>query len=288
MHADPAEPESGHLRLVFVGDTVGKPGVRIACQAAGWFRQRLGAGCLLINAENAADGSGLGAADYRRLVQAGYDGITLGDHLYKKKEIIPLLNSAENIVRPCNLPAAAAGKPSMLLTTTAGVQVAVISALGRVFMKPMDCPFQAIDRQLKLLPDSVTIRLVDFHAEATSEKQLMGRYLDGRVSAVLGTHTHVATADEQILPGGTAFQCDVGMTGPFDSIIGRSTPAVLESTLTGMPLAFHVAKEDLRVSATWLDVCTVQGRCHRLGRLCLTQRLLDEYLKSTQPDRTKL
>ena len=233
-----------------------------------------------MNAENAADGSGLRRADYRGLKEAGYDGITLGDHLYKRQEIIEVLKSSTDIARPCNLPEGAAGKTSMILTLENGATVAVVSALGRVFMKPVDCPFASVDRELSRIPDEVAVRLVDFHAEATSDKQLMGRFLDGRVSAVLGTHTHVTTADEQILPGGSGFQCDVGMTGPFESIIGRNIEAVIESTLTAMPVPYHVAKGDERVSATWVDVDRASGKCQAIGRLCLKHKLLEDYHKS--------
>jgi calcineurin-like phosphoesterase len=151
-------------------------------------------------------------------------------------------------------------------------------------MKPVDCPFHAVERELTLVPEEVKIRLLDFHAEATSDKQLMGRFLDGKVSAVLGTHTHIATADEQILPHGTGFHCDVGMTGPFESIIGRDIEAVLHATLTAMPMPYHVAKEDVRLSATWLDVDISTGKCQRIGRLCLTQVELEQYEAATAPD----
>ena len=272
-------PKANQLRIVFVGDTVGKPGVKAACLAAAWFRNELQAECLLVNAENAADGSGVRMADYKRLVQAGYHGITLGDHLYKKQEILEVLKSSSNMVRPCNLPSQAVGPTHMLLAPRPNIRVAVISALGRVFMKPVDCPFQAVENELSKLPQDVRIRFVDFHAEATSDKQTMGRFLDGRVSAVLGTHTHVTTADDQIFPGGTAFQCDVGMTGPFESIIGRNIQAVTESALTSLPLPFHVAQEDVRVSATWLDVSIESGKCEGIGRISLRADDLEEYSK---------
>ncbi|MBX3421459.1 MAG: YmdB family metallophosphoesterase [Pirellulaceae bacterium] len=280
----PEAPGANYRRVVLVGDTVGKPGMRIACLAADWFREQLNADCLLINAENAADGSGLRQADYRRLIQAGYNGITLGDHIYKRQEIVQTLESEPNIVRPCNFPATSAGKSHMLLNLERGGQVAVISALGRAFMKPVDCPFTSVDRELQQLPKAATIRIVDFHAEATSDKQLMGRYLDGRVTAVLGTHTHVTTADEQIFPGGTGFQCDVGMTGPFDSIIGRSIDAVQAVTLTAMPAPFHVAKGDVRLSATWLDVDPTSGQCQAIGRISLKLNDLEDYAKSRESD----
>ena len=142
-------------------------------------------------------------------------------------------------------------------------------------MKPIDCPFRAADRVLATLDSSIRVRLIDFHAEATSDKQLMGRYLDGRVTAVIGTHTHVATADEQILRGGTGFQCDAGMTGPFDGILGRKAEAVLEATLTALPIPFQVSTGDVRLNATWFDAEVATGRCVGIGRIVLPESLLN-------------
>jgi 2',3'-cyclic-nucleotide 2'-phosphodiesterase len=288
MQLPPNPPEQDHLRIVLVGDIVGKPGLRAAAAAGMWMRRELKAECLLANAENVADGAGIRAPDYRRLMQAGFHGLTLGDHIYKKKEALELLATATNIVRPCNFPPGSVGKTHMILKVRETVSVAVFSALGRVFMRPVDCPFLAMQRELDTLSSEVKIRIVDFHAEATSDKQVMGRLLDGRVSAVLGTHTHVTTADEQILPGGTGFQCDVGMTGPFESIIGRNIEAVVESTLTALPLPYHVAKEDIRLSATWVDVSIATGRCQRIGRLSLQLPELEEYVASMTPGTLRL
>ncbi len=274
----PSRPAATCLRVVMVGDVVGRPGIRMVCAAVPWLRQVIHADAIVVNAENAADGSGLRCADYRRLIEGGVDGITLGDHVYKKREIIEVLESEANIIRPANLPAAAPGKSSMRLTVRGDVQVAVVCVLGRVFMKPVDCPFAAVDRELALLDPSVRIRLIELHAEATSDKQLMGRYLDGRVSGVLGTHTHVATADEQILPGGSGFQCDLGMTGPFESILGRKVDAVLEATLHGVPLPFHVATGDVRLNGTWLDIDTASGQCKAIGRIDFREAALTDFL----------
>lgn len=288
MDTTPTLPERNQIRIVLLGDVVGKPGVRAACNAALWLRRELKADCLLANAENSADGAGIRSGDFRRLIQAGFHGLTMGDHVYKKQEGIELLTSHDNIVRPCNLPIGAVGRSHMLIQVREFVTVAVISALGRVFMKPVDCPFHAVDKELNKIPPEVKIRVIDFHAEATSDKQIMGRFLDGRASAVLGTHTHVTTADEQILPGGTGFQCDVGMTGPFHSIIGRQIESVVESTLTAMPLPYHVAKEDVRASATWFDVNLNSGHCERIGRLSLRQAELDAYVAELTPNTLQL
>lgn len=255
------------MRLLMIGDIVGKPGQRIVTEAAGLLREQLQLDLLVANAENAADGSGITPSIYRELIQAGIDCITLGDHIYRRKEINSILESQENVVKPANFPAAAPGRPWTICYTTSGVPVGVFCLLGRVYMRPVDCPFTAADRVLSEMPDEVRIRLLDFHAEATSDKQLMGRHLDGRVSAVLGTHTHVPTADEQIFPGGTAFQCDVGMAGPFESIIGRSIERVLTTTMTFCPTNFQVAKGDVRLCGTMIDADPETGQATDIHRV---------------------
>ncbi len=287
----PPPPPANCVRLVMVGDIVGKPGMRIACASVEWLRRELRADVVVMNAENAADGSGLRCKDYRRLIEHGVDGITLGDHVYKKREIIEVLESADNIIRPANLPIQAPGKSWMVLPIGDELTVAITCLVGRVFMKPVDCPFQAVDRILTELARSHPhnrLRMVEFHAEATSDKQLMGRHVDGRVGGMLGTHTHVPTADERILPGGTGFQCDVGMTGPFESILGRKIDAVLEATLHGVPLPFQVATEDVRLCGTWLDLDKQTGLCRHLGRIQLLENSLSEYLLTRSADRRRL
>jgi metallophosphoesterase (TIGR00282 family) len=208
------------VRLLLIGDIVGKPGRQICAQAVRGLRIEEQIDLVVANAENAAGGSGLTPAIYHELIAAGIDGITLGDHVYKRREIFPILHSERRIVRPANYPHDAPGHEVAILRAANQVRVAIFTMLGRVFMPPVDCPFHAADRVLVAIPSDIRVVLADFHAEATSDKQLMGRHLDGRLSAVLGTHTHVPTADEQVLPGGTAFQCDVGMTGPHLSILG--------------------------------------------------------------------
>jgi len=272
------------MRILLIGDVVGKPGVKIVTQAVAALKQRESIDLVIVNAENAADGSGISPSIYRKLIAAGVDGITLGDHIYRRSEICPILNTESNIVKPANFPAAAPGKTWMLLQA-GEVQVAVISLLGRVFMRPVDCPWTAIERVLAEIPAEVKLRIIDFHAEATSDKQAMGRYLDGRVTAVLGTHTHVATADEQIFPGGTAFQCDVGMTGPHESILGRKIERVLETTITFQPTHFDVASEDVRVCGTLVDADPATGRATAIRRLLLTQAEVTE-LAVVDPPRT--
>lgn len=270
----PIKPQ-GAIRVILVGDIVGKPGMEIACHAFPKLRDFFFVDVIIANAENAADGAGLTISQYKTLVESGVDAITLGDHIYKKKEIATVLKSKANIVKPANFPATAPGLDHCIIQAKCGVDVAVISLLGRVFMRPVDCPFTAVDRVLATLPDSCKIRICDLHAEATSDKQSMGRYLDGRVSAVLGTHTHVPTADESILPRGTAFQCDVGMTGPYESILGRAIEPVLNTTLSFDPNSFHVATEDVRLSGTIVDIDPGTGLALQISRLHLKRKELD-------------
>ncbi len=261
------------MRILLIGDIVGKPGRQVVVRALKGLIACEGLDLVVANAENAAGGSGLTPAIYHELRSAGVDAITMGDHIYRHSEIEPILRSRDDIVKPANFPADAPGHEVAIVAARNGVRVAVVSLLGRVFMRPVDCPFQAADRVLASLPDDVRVRLVDFHAEATSDKQLMGRYLDGRVSAVLGTHTHVATADEQILPGGTAFQCDVGMTGPHESILGRRIDRVMETTLTFNPTPFDVATGDVRLNGSIVELDAAIGRATAIRRL--TVRMAD-------------
>jgi 2',3'-cyclic-nucleotide 2'-phosphodiesterase len=259
------------VRILFIGDIVGKPGRDIVCRAVKSLVTRYNLDLVIANAENAAGGSGLTPAIYRELIRAGLDGITLGDHVYRRKEIYSVLENEPNIVKPANLPPESVGRDWAVIEGRNGARVAFACLLGRLFMKPVDSPWLAADRVLAEIPADVHLRLIDFHAEATSEMQIMGRYLDGRVTAVLGTHTHVPTADECILPGGTAFQCDVGMTGPYESIIGRRIDRVMATTLTGLPTEFDVATGDVRLCGTILIADPETGRATAIERLCVTE-----------------
>lgn len=259
------------MRILLIGDVVGKPGRQIIVRALGALIAREQLDFVIANCENAAGGSGLTPVIYREMCAAGVDAVTLGDHIYRRNEIVEVLDSKSNIVKPANYPARAPGKPWAVVTARNGTSVGVISLMGRVFMRPVDCPWEAADRVLTELPPDLKVIVVDFHAEATSDKQLLGRYLDGRVSAVFGTHTHVPTADETILPGGTAFQCDVGMTGPYDSILGRQVDRVLETTITFNPTHFDVATGDVRLSGTVVDVDPATGRAQAVRRLLLRE-----------------
>lgn len=259
------------MRILLIGDIVGKPGRHIVERAVPKLIEQEKLDLVIANGENCAGGSGITPANYQELMRAGVDAVTLGDHIYKRREIAAVLESKDNIVKPANFPQAAPGKEWCVVTARNGVKVAVFSLLGRVFMRPVDCPFAASDRVLSEIPADVKVRVLDFHAEATSDKQLMGRYLDGKVSAVLGTHTHVPTADEQILPGGTAFQCDVGMTGPHASILGRQVDCVMETTITFNPTHFEVAHGDVQLHGSVVEVDDSTGRATSIRRITVRE-----------------
>jgi metallophosphoesterase (TIGR00282 family) len=272
------------VRILHLGDIVGKPGRQIVTQALPLLKEREQLSLVIANAENAAGGSGLTPAIFRELIAAGVDCVTLGDHIYRRREIIGVLESDAPIVKPANFPRQAPGKPWTIVEDRHGVKVAVFSLLGRVFMRPVDCPWEAADRVLAEMPEDVVVRWLDFHAEATSDMQLMGRYLDGRVTAVLGTHTHVATADEQLLPAGTAFQCDLGMTGPHDGILGRRVDRVLETTITFRPTHFEVASGDVRLHGSIVDVCPQTGLAESIKRLAVNMATVRQWSREQKLD----
>lgn len=270
------------MRILMIGDIVGKPGRQLVCRAIAGLRVREKLDLVIANAENCAGGSGLTMANYRALIDAGVDCITLGDHAFRRREIYAALEQETNIVRPANYSSEAPGKEWTIVSSPTGIQVAVFCLLGRVFMNPVDCPFRKADAILREIPAEVTVRWLDFHAEATSDMQIMGRYLDGRATAVLGTHTHVATADNEVLPGGTAFQCDVGMTGPFESILGRRIDRVTETTLTNRPTPFDVAKKDIRLNGSIVEINAETGRAISIDRLVVRTTELNDLLKQAK------
>jgi metallophosphoesterase (TIGR00282 family) len=275
------------VRILLIGDIVGKPGRKIVKQSVRGLVIRERLDLVVANAENAASGSGLTPANYDEIVNAGVNAVTMGDHIYRRRAIYNVLESKNNIVKPANYPEEAPGHDYVIVNSQLSVPVAVISLMGRVFMKPVDCPFDAVDRVLSKLDRTVKVIVVDFHAEATSDMQLMGRHLDNRVSAVLGTHTHVATADESILPGGTAFQCDVGMTGPHDSILGRRIDRVMETTRTFRPTPFDVATGDVRLNGTIVDIDQETGRATGIRRLRVTADEAENLANLQQADGSK-
>ena len=259
------------MRILFIGDIVGRPGVCFVKDALPLLRCAEGLDCVIANAENASGGTGLLPSAYRQLREAGIDLVTLGDHIYKKQDIIPLLEQDERLCKPANYPPDAPGREFAIATTAAGTPVVVISLLGRTYMRNVDCPFRAADRVWEQVKDRAKVVIVDMHAETTADKYLIAHHLKGRASAVFGTHTHVQTADEQILPGGTAFVCDVGMTGPYDSILGRRIDRVLHTTVTFVPTAFDVADGDVRLGGAIVDVDGETGRATAIRRVMLDE-----------------
>jgi metallophosphoesterase (TIGR00282 family) len=256
------------MRVLFLGDVVGPPGVTAVQRLLPGLRQREGLDLVVANAENASGGSGMTPRNFRQLRGAGVDLFTMGDHIYKKMDIAGLLDKEERICKPANFPAESPGRVVARATTAAGVPVAAFSVLGRTYMRPVDCPYKAADAVLASL-SGVKCVVADIHAEATADKYLMAHYLKGRVSAVIGTHTHVQTADEQILPGGTAFLCDAGMTGPHDSILGRRIDRVLHTAVTFIPTAFDVAEGDPRLSGAIIEVDEQTGQATAIRRFML-------------------
>jgi metallophosphoesterase (TIGR00282 family) len=262
------------MRVLFVGDIVGQPGVAFVKEAIPLLIDHERLDLVIANAENASGGSGITPSVYRQIRAAGVDAMTLGDHIYKKQEIMPTLKEEEAVCKPANFPPDAPGRDYALAQARDGTLVAVFSLLGRTFMRPVDCPFRAADRLLGELQGKVRCIIVDMHAEATADKYLMAHHLKGRVSAVIGTHTHVPTADEQILPGGTAFISDVGMTGPYDSILGRRIDRVLSTTITFIPSNYEVASGDPRLGGAIIDIEPATGQATSIRRLMLDESTL--------------
>jgi 2',3'-cyclic-nucleotide 2'-phosphodiesterase len=259
------------MRILHIGDIVGRPGRQLISARLQEIRFQQRIDCVIANGENVTGGSGINPENFEELIRAGVDCVTLGDHIYRRKQIDELLRKDSRIVKPVNFPASAPGRPWTVVPAANGLPVAVISVMGRVFMRPVDCPFDALDRALQEIPPEVRLICVDLHAEATSDKQLIARYLDGRVTSVLGTHTHVTTADEQILPHGTAFQCDIGMTGPHMSILGRRIDRVLFTTRTFYPSEFDVASEQNELHASIVDADPETGRALAIERFVLKE-----------------
>ncbi|MCF6158834.1 MAG: TIGR00282 family metallophosphoesterase [wastewater metagenome] len=255
------------INVLVIGDIVGKPGRTILKNKLKAFNAKEGIHFCIANGENAAGGAGITSEIAKELFSCGVDVITTGDHVWDKKDIVHFLETNRNILRPANYSPLAVGKGYVVKDSHLGIRIGVINLLGRVFMKPVDCPFRAVDDILKTLPAEIKIIFVDMHAEATSEKIAMGWYLDGRVSAVFGTHTHVPTADEKILPKGTAFISDLGMTGPHESVLGRKIECVLRAIVTQMPTRFEVAEGDVRISGAKIVVDSQTGKAESIRRI---------------------
>ena len=254
------------MRILAIGDIIGRPGRSTVRRMLPGLRQTLGVDLVIANGENVAGGIGLTPATADELLAAGVDVITSGNHIWAHREIIPYLDGEAPVLRPLNYPAGVPGRGS-LVASVAGKTALVVNLIGRTFMDAYDSPFQAMDQLLERREKRPPVVIVDFHAEATSEKVAMGRYLDGRVSAVLGTHTHVGTIDARVLPNGTAYVTDIGMTGPTDSVIGDDREAVLQRFLTMMPHRLSVGKGKVIVNAVLVEVDESTGRALSIERI---------------------
>lgn len=256
------------MRILFIGDIFGRPGRRVVEDHLRDIVQSRKINLVIANAENAAGGFGITPRIAEELFRHGIDLMTTGNHVWDKREIYDYLNAERRILRPANFPDAP-GRGVYCGETREGVPYAVVHLLGRVFMAPVDDPFRGADRLLAGLPPECLIRIIDIHAEATSEKQAFGWYLDGRATAVIGTHTHVPTADERVLPGGTAYITDVGMTGPYESVIGVQRQIAIEKFLKQLPQRYEPAEGDVRLSAVIVEADEQTGRARSIERYTL-------------------
>ena len=252
------------LKLLFLGDIVGRPGREIVAEKLPRLRTERGIDFVIANAENAAAGAGITGAIAKSLLESGIDAITLGDHVWDQRGFENEIIEIDRVCRPANLPSLCPGWDHLIIEAR-GFRVAVFTVLGRSFMgMKADCPFQTADRMLDQLRAQADAIIVEIHAEATSEKQALGWHLDGRVTAVLGTHTHVPTADARVLPKGTAFMCDLGMTGPYASVLGREVKPVVQRFIDGMPRRFDVATEDVRMSGALIEISASMAKAETI------------------------
>lgn len=254
------------MKLLYFGDVVGRGGRRGVGDVVRRHLARGEVDFVVANGENATGGIGIDPGTAREMLTYGIDVLTSGNHIWAKREIYDYLDASDRLLRPANFAPGVPGRGFGVYTSRGGVSVAVVNLIGRVFMAPADCPFRAADEALSRIGERARVILVDMHAEATSEKVAMGRYLDGRVSAVVGSHTHVPTADWEVLPKGTAYVTDTGMTGPIDSVIGMRTDQVLKRFVDQMPSRFEVGSGAVRVNAMIIDVDEATGRARSIER----------------------
>jgi len=257
------------MRVLIIGDVVGKPGRQALSACLEMLRKTHEAEFIVVNVENAAAGAGIVPRVGEEILQAGVDVMTSGNHIFDKKEAIQYIETEARLLRPLNYPADSPGRGVWVGTTNSGTPVAVINVQGRVFMPPTDCPFRAAERAISELGGRIRVIIVDHHAEATSEKLAMGRFLDGRVSVVVGTHTHVQTADEQILPGGTAYITDLGMTGPHDGVIGVESDLVMTRLIRGLPARFETATGQPRLHGVTVEIDERTGKAISIERISI-------------------
>ena len=255
------------MRVLFIGDIVGEPGRKAVKELVPKIMKREKVDFVVANGENAAGGSGITPMLVDELLGYGVDVITTGDHVWKRKEILERIAQDARILRPANYPRETPGFGSTVVASKSGVDVGVINIQGRVFMQAIEDPFRVVKAELDRIKNKARVIIVDVHAEATSEKMALGWFLDGMVSAIIGTHTHVQTADEKILPKGTAFLTDAGMTGPFDSVIGRNKEQILNRFMTQMPTKFEMAEGDIQLHGAVIDIDEKTGKANSIKRI---------------------
>lgn len=254
------------MRALCIGDIVGRIGRDMVFSYLDRYKDDFD--LIIANGENAAHGRGITKMVYDELIRAGIDGLTLGNHTWGCPDAVNLLKYNNNIIRPANFDKVCPGNGSMLLNTRNGIKVGVINIIGRVYMQPADSPFEAVDREIEQLKKKTDIIIVDFHAEATSEKIAMGYYLDGKVSAVFGTHTHVQTADETVLPKETGYITDLGMTGPIHSVLGMEKNTIIKKFIDGIPARFEPATGKGRLCGCVFDIDEQSGKSVKAERVC--------------------
>ncbi len=255
------------MRLLIIGDVVGRSGRRAVKVNLGRLKKELALDMVIANGENAAGGKGITKEVAHELFASGVDVLTMGNHVWNKREAFEYIDGEIRIIRPANYPPGVPGIGAGVFDKCKKAKVAVVNLAGRVFLQSIDCPFRKADEILERLAGKVRVVIIDFHAEATSEKVALGWYLDGRVSALIGTHTHVQTADECILPGGTAYITDIGMTGPFNSIIGVKKEMVLDSFITQIPQRFEVATGPFQFNGVVVDIDENSGKATAITRI---------------------
>ncbi len=261
------------MRLLFIGDIVGRPGRDWVNERIEYLREQNRLDFVVANAENAAAGAGITGKIVNRLLESGVDGITLGDHVWDQRGFSTEIESLKNVCRPANLPPKCPGKDHLIIERE-GFRLGVFSVIGRQFMPPRECPFRLADEMISKLVGRVDAIVAEIHCEATSEKVAFGRYLDGRVAAVVGTHTHIPTADACLLPKGTAYITDLGMSGPYESVLGREIDPVLQKFLDGMPRRFGVAEDNVCTSGALIEI--ESGRAIAIQRFTDCKKLIEE------------
>ncbi len=254
------------MNVLFIGDVVGNPGRKIIKQVLSELKRDYSIDFCIANGENAAGGNGITYVVAQELYKFGVDAITMGNHVWSKKEVLSFIECDPKIVRPANYPEGIPGNGSTIISNNKG-KIGIINLMGRVYMEPIECPFKVADKEVEFLKNSVKIIIIDMHAEATSEKTALAWYLDGKVSSVIGTHTHVQTADERILPCGTSFITDVGMTGPYEGIIGVKRSTIIEKFITHMPVRFEIAKGLVQFNAVVLNIDDITGKTLKIERI---------------------